>query len=123
MTEQEFLTVPEAAAALNISNQRLRLLCSEGRVRGATQVGRFWRIPAPPEIVPFLVAETGLNEELLTAAQAAQVLGLSRERVSDLCRRGRIRGAVRAGRNWAIPNPPEILPGQPRGHPRREPSP
>ena len=118
MSESQYLTVPEAAVTLGISQQRLRLLLQGGRIRGAQRVGRFWQIPAPPEIIPFLEAETGLAKELVSAARVAGSLGFSREYVSDLCRKGRIRGAVKVGKHWAIPLPVEILPGEPRGRPR-----
>lgn len=35
----------EAANALGISPGRLRVLCAEGRVRGAERIGRAWVIP------------------------------------------------------------------------------
>ena len=39
--------------------------------------------------------------DLITAAQAATILGLSKERVSQLCKQGRI-SAVKPGRDWVM---------------------
>jgi excisionase family DNA binding protein len=39
--------------------------------------------------------------DLITAAQAAEILGLSKERVSQLCKQGRIQ-AVKPGRDWVM---------------------
>ena len=39
--------------------------------------------------------------DLITAAQAAEILGLSTERVSQLCKQGRIQ-AVKPGRDWVM---------------------
>ena len=39
--------------------------------------------------------------DLITAAQAANILGLSKERVSQLCKQGRI-SAVKPGRDWVM---------------------
>ena len=40
------MTVKEAAARWGISDRRIRILCSEGRIPGAHQEGRGWKIPA-----------------------------------------------------------------------------
>ena len=39
--------------------------------------------------------------DLITAAQAAEILGLSKERVSQLCKQGRLH-AVKPGRDWVM---------------------
>lgn len=41
-----FMTVKEAAAKWGISDRRVRILCSEGKIPGAFQQGRGWKIPA-----------------------------------------------------------------------------
>ena len=41
------LSVEEAAKTLGITPVRVRVLCREGRVRGAFRVGRTWVIPHP----------------------------------------------------------------------------
>jgi Fic family protein len=43
------MTVKEAAAKWNISDRRIRVLCSEGRIPGAYQEGRGWKIPVDAE--------------------------------------------------------------------------
>lgn len=40
---------------------------------------------------------------MLTTAQAAARLGLSRSQVAHLASQGRLRGAQKAGRDWLIP--------------------
>ena len=40
-----FLTVAQAAEKWNISERRIRFLCAEGKVSGAAQEGRGWKIP------------------------------------------------------------------------------
>lgn len=42
-------------------------------------------------------------EVLLSATEAAKVMGLSRRQVGELCRRGKLPGARKVGLNWAIP--------------------
>ena len=39
------MTVKEAAARWGISDRRVRVLCSEGKIPGAYQMGRGWKIP------------------------------------------------------------------------------
>lgn len=41
-----FITVKEAAKKWKISERRVRVLCSEGKISGAYQHGRIWKIPA-----------------------------------------------------------------------------
>ena len=41
-----FMTVKEAAEKWGISDRRIRVLCSEGKISGAYQEGRGWKIPA-----------------------------------------------------------------------------
>ena len=40
-----FMTVKEAATKWGISDRRVRILCSEGKIPGAFQQGRGWKIP------------------------------------------------------------------------------
>ena len=42
-----FMTVKEAAEKWSISDRRVRILCAEGKIPGAYQQGRAWKIPAP----------------------------------------------------------------------------
>ena len=43
------MTVKEAAEKWNISDRRVRILCAEGKIPGAYQQGRAWKIPANAE--------------------------------------------------------------------------
>ncbi len=51
---------------------------------------------------------------MITVAQAAKILGVSRVRVCQLCRAGRIEGANQFGNAWMIPTPFKVLPPQKR---------
>ena len=44
-TGGNFLTVAQAAEKWNISERRIRVLCAEGKIPGAVQHGRGWKIP------------------------------------------------------------------------------
>ena len=41
----EYMTIQEASEKWNISSRRIQVLCSEGRLTGATKFGRQWAIP------------------------------------------------------------------------------
>lgn len=40
-----FMTVIQASEKWGISDRRIRVLCSEGKIPGAYQEGRGWKIP------------------------------------------------------------------------------
>ena len=40
-----FMTVKQASEKWGISDRRVRVLCSQGRILGAYQAGRSWKIP------------------------------------------------------------------------------
>ena len=44
--------------------------------------------------------------------QAAIRLGVSERRVRQLARDGRVKGATKAGAEWLIPMPIEVIPGK-----------
>lgn len=48
---------------------------------------------------------------MISVADAARLLGLSRQRVALLCKQRRIRGARLVGRLWYLPDRPEIIAG------------
>ncbi len=41
-----YITVKQAAEKWGISDRRVRILCSEGKISGATREGRSWMIPS-----------------------------------------------------------------------------
>jgi len=45
----------------------------------------------------------GLETELMTAKDAAELWGITPRRVQVLCDNGKVSGAVRMGRTWIIP--------------------
>ena len=48
----------------------------------------------------------------VTVREAAVRLGVSERRVRKLARDGRLRGAIKAGAEWLIPTPVEVIPGR-----------
>ena len=52
-----------------------------------------------------------MNREV-TIQEAASRLGISEQRVRKLAAQGRLRGAVRRGKSWTIPDPIELKPGR-----------
>ena len=67
--------------------------------------------PAPVE---FELASEAPAEDVanVTVRQAATRLGVSERRVRQLAGEGRVRGAVKAGAEWLIPTPVELVPGR-----------
>ena len=48
----------------------------------------------------------------VTVKEAASRLGISERRVRKLAQDGRMRGAMKAGSEWLIPTPVEVIPGR-----------
>ena len=48
----------------------------------------------------------------VTVQEAAACLGLTERRVRKLASDGRVRGATKAGTEWLIPTPVEVIPGR-----------
>lgn len=46
------ISTEEASKLLGISARRIRTLLQQGRVKGATKIGRQWLIPVPIEVLP-----------------------------------------------------------------------
>ncbi|MGH8519848.1 MAG: helix-turn-helix domain-containing protein [Gammaproteobacteria bacterium] len=46
------ITVGEAARRLGVSVAWIRRLCAEGRIKGASKIGRDWVIPAGAAVAP-----------------------------------------------------------------------
>ena len=67
--------------------------------------------PAPVEFE--LESETPADDVAnVTVREAAARLGMSEHRVRQLARDGRIRGATKAGAEWLIPTPVEVIQGR-----------
>ena len=67
--------------------------------------------PTPVEFE--LVSEAPSDDVAnVTVRQAAIRLGISDRRVRQLARDGRVRGATKAGAEWLIPTPVEVIPGK-----------
>ena len=67
--------------------------------------------PAPVE---FELASEAPAEDVanVTVRQASTELGVSERRVRQLAGEGRVRGATKAGAEWLIPTPVELVPGR-----------
>ena len=42
----EYLSISQVAEKWRLSTRRINVLCSEGRILGATKIGSYWAIPA-----------------------------------------------------------------------------
>ena len=67
-----------------------------------------------PSPVEFELASEAPDDDVanVTVREAAVRLGVSQRRVRKLARDGRMRGAVKAGAEWLIPTPVEVIPGR-----------
>ena len=56
-------------------------------------------------------------EEYLTVSEASKIVGMTEEYVCQLCIEGKIIGARKFGKTWAIPRPlVDVVPRQVRFH-------
>ena len=67
-----------------------------------------------PDPVEFELESEAPDDDVanVTVREAAARLGVSERRVCQLALDGRIRGATKAGSEWLIPTPVEIIPGK-----------
>lgn len=67
-----------------------------------------------PGPVEFELASEAPDDDVanVTVREAAIRLGISERRVRQLAREGRVRGATKAGAEWMIPTPVEVIPGR-----------
>ena len=67
-----------------------------------------------PSPVEFELESQGPDDDVanVTVREAATRLGVSERRVRKLARDGRLRGATKAGAEWLIPTPVEVIPGR-----------
>ncbi len=67
-----------------------------------------------PSPVEFELASEAPADDVanVTVKEAANRLGVSERRVRKLARDGRVRGATKAGAEWLIPTPVEVVPGR-----------
>ena len=45
----EYLSISQIAEKWGLSARRINVLCSEGRIPGATKIGSYWAVPADAE--------------------------------------------------------------------------
>lgn len=45
----QYLSIRQVAEKWRISARRINVLCTEGRIPGATKIGSYWAIPADAE--------------------------------------------------------------------------
>ena len=67
-----------------------------------------------PSPVEFELESESPDDDVVnvTVKEAATRLGVSERRVRQLARNGRMRGATKAGSEWLIPTPVELVPGK-----------
>ena len=67
-----------------------------------------------PSSLEFELASEASTDDVanVTVKEAALRLGVSARRVWKLARDGRLRGATKAGAEWLIPTPVELIPGR-----------
>ena len=67
-----------------------------------------------PEPIEFELASEAPADDVanVTIKEAANRLGVSERRVRKLARDGRVRGATKAGSEWLIPTPVELIPAR-----------
>lgn len=46
---ENYITLKEASIKWGISERRIRILCSDGRIEGANKIGPMWVIPVEAE--------------------------------------------------------------------------
>ena len=103
---KRWLTAREAAEKLGVHWSWVRHLCQNDRIKGATKLGKSWMIPDPPVVL------NRFKGNLVTTPEAGRQLGITRQRVVELCRLGLIVGANRDSGTWAIPTPVKRLPAK-----------
>ena len=72
-----FMTVKQASEKWGISDRRIRVLCSEGKVSGAYQEGRGWKIPVDakkPADGRYRLRESLLLQKLLTTMPLTSIM-------------------------------------------------
>ncbi|MXZ40661.1 MAG: helix-turn-helix domain-containing protein [Caldilineaceae bacterium SB0666_bin_21] len=67
-----------------------------------------------PSPIEFELASEAPADDVdnITVREAAMRLGISERRVRQLARDGRVRGATKAGAEWLIPTPVDVIPGK-----------
>lgn len=90
----------------------LKRLNDDGEVIGFL-IHDFSTLKQPSPVEFELTSEAPADDVAnLTVRQAAIRLGVSERRVRKLARDGRVRGATKAGGEWLIPTPVEVIPGR-----------
>ena len=90
----------------------LKRLDDDGEVTGFL-IHEFSTFKQPGPVEFELTSETPAADVAnLTVRRAALELGVSDRRVRQLARDGRLRGAAKAGHEWLIPTPVEVIPGR-----------
>ena len=45
----DYLSIKQTSEKWGVSTRRIQVLCSEGRIPGATKIGSYWAIPSDAE--------------------------------------------------------------------------
>ncbi len=90
----------------------LKRLDDDGKVIGFL-IHEMSTLKGPSPVEFELASEVSADDVAnVTVREAAVRLGVSERRVRKLARDGRVRGAVKAGAEWLIPTPVEVIPGR-----------
>ncbi len=124
----EWLSVAEFAKERGVSTTRIYQLLKEERIEGAKRA-KLGRSQGGAWDIPKNAAVSGeATREGLSQAEFARALGVSRQRVYQLLKAGRVEGARETAHGWDIPVDARVLPSsamaakpgpRPRGIPER----
>lgn len=90
----------------------LKRLDDDGEVIGFL-IHEMSKLKEPGPIEFELASEVPADDvDNITVREAALRLGISERRVRQLARDGRVRGATKAGAEWLIPTPVNVVPGK-----------
>ena len=108
--DEGFLSVQEAADELGKGLKHLYSYLLAERIQGAHKVNGEWQIPSPVVLLP---PPSSLKEGFLSVQEAADELGVSPDKMGNLCREGLVIGAYKEGWFWQIPNPVRLRDSNP----------
>ena len=109
------VTTGQASKELGVRRQRVWELCTLGLIQGARLVAERWAIPSP-----VVRLDRPSPDSCVGLEEAAKELGVTRQRVWELCHLSRIQGAHLILERWAIPSPVVRLPPPDRSRPRAQ---
>jgi len=80
-----------ASETTGLNERTLRRMCADGRIPGATLIGKTWAVPY--QWVAGQEDTWEPHDGYVPLVEAAFKMGISREAVRQLCERGKLKGA------------------------------